>query len=195
MGIRILGARLVAAGVAVLLATSASADRYRFDKAHTQILFFVDHLGFSKSQGEFHDYDGHFVFDPEDWAKSAVDVRIRTASIDMDDEPWDKHMRSRDFFHVDAYPEMRYRSLEVAKLGESNGRAYGELTLLGVTRPVVLDVTFNKAGKHPKTGDYVAGFSARTTVKRSEFGMNYGLPFVGDEVEVRLEVEGIREGG
>jgi polyisoprenoid-binding protein YceI len=134
------------------------------------------------------------VFDPADWASAAVEVTIPTATVDLDDEKWNEHMRSRDFFHVASYPEMRFRSARVLQTGERAGRVYGDLTLLGVTRPVVIDVTFNKAGVHPKTGAYVAGFSGRTTLRRSEYGMSYGLPFIGDEVEVRLEVEGIREG-
>jgi len=174
---------------------AGAADRYAFDKAHTQILLFVDHLGFSKSQGEFHDYDGSFTFDPADWSKSSVEVVIRTASVDMDDYEWDKHLRSKDFFDVAQHPTMSFRSTRVEQTGENQGKVYGKLTLLGVSRPVVLDVTFNKAGVHPMSKQYVAGFSARTVIRRSDFGMKYGLPMVGDEVDVRLEVEGLREQG
>jgi len=170
-----------------------AADQYGFDKVHTQILFFVDHLGFSRSVGEFHDYEGGFVFDPEDWAAGSVEVTIRTASIDLDDPEWETHLRSKDFFRVDEFPEMRFRSTSVEAVGERQARVHGDLTLLGVTRPVTLDVHFNKAGIHPKSKKYVAGFSARALVKRSEFGMDYAVPMVGDEVEVVLEVEGIRQ--
>ena len=181
----------------ILLATLFSgvgfaADQFAFDRAHTQILFFVNHLGFSQSQGEFHDYDGDFSFDPGDWANSKVEVTIRTASIDMDDYAWDKHLRSEDFFAVNQHPEMRFRSTRVERTDEQRGIIAGDLTLLGVTQPVTLDVTFNKAGVHPISKQYVAGFSASTVVKRSDFGMEYGLPMVGDEVQVRLEVEGYR---
>jgi polyisoprenoid-binding protein YceI len=171
----------------------AAGERYAFDKVHTQILFFVDHLGFSKSQGEFHDYTGGFTFDPQHWEDGAVDMSIRTASLDMDDAKWDEHLRSKDFFDVAHFPEMRFKSLRVERSGEQTGVVHGELTLLGVTRPVDLEVHFNKAGIHPVRKDYVAGFSARATVTRSEFGMNYGLGMLGDAVEVRLEVEGIRQ--
>jgi polyisoprenoid-binding protein YceI len=181
--------------VAILGSTAAHADRYRLDPVHTQVLFFVDHLGYSKSEGEFRELEGSFVFDPANWPGSSVELRVRTASIDMGDADWEKHMRSRDFFAVDAFPEMTFRSREVAGFSDRKGRIYGDLTLLGVTRPVVVDFTFNKAAVHPKTGKYVAGFSGTTTLRRSEFGMSYGLPFIGDEVEIRLEVEGIREDG
>ena len=177
----------------LLALPAAAADRYVFDKAHTQILFFVDHLGFSRSQGEFLDYDGEFRFDPADWSAGSVQLTIRTHSIDMDDYEWNQHLRGQDFFRVNEYPEMSFKSLSVESSGENQGRIHGELTLLGVTRPVTLEVRFNKAGVHPFNKQYVAGFSASTRIKRSEFGMNYGLPMVGDEVEVMLEVEGFRQ--
>lgn len=172
---------------------ASAADQYAFDKVHTQILFFVNHLGFSRSVGEFHDYEGGFVFDPEDWTAGSVDVTIRTASIDLDDEEWDKHLRSPDFFRVEEFPDMRFKSTKVEPVSAQDAKVHGELTLLGVTRPVTLDVHFNKAGVHPKSKQHVAGFSAHTVVKRSDFGMNYAVPMVGDDVEVVLEVEGIRQ--
>lgn len=172
----------------------AEAERYAFDKAHTQILFFADHLGFSYSQGEFHDYDGYFTFDRENPENSEIDVTIRTASIDMDHEKWDAHMKNEDFFDVENHPTMTFKSTGIEVTGENTANITGDLTLLGVTKPVVLNVTHNKSGEHPFSGKYVAGFSASTTVKRSEFGMDYGLPMLGDNVEVRLEVEGVRQG-
>jgi len=178
---------------ALLMSAAAHADRYRIDPVHTQVLFFVDHLGYSKSEGEFRQFEGKFTFDPAQWADASVELRVHTASIDMGDAEWEKHMRSKDFFAAEAFPEMTFRSREVKQFSERQGRIYGDLTLLGVTQPVVIDVTFNKAAVHPKTGKHVAGFSGKTSLRRSDFGMNYGLPFIGDEVEIRLEVEGIRE--
>ncbi|TNG01202.1 MAG: polyisoprenoid-binding protein [Gammaproteobacteria bacterium] len=171
----------------------AAVEKYVFDTKHTQILFFVNHLGFSNSQGEFHDYDGNFSFDQNDWMKSKVEIDIRTRSIDMDDHAWDKHMRDKDFFNVTKYPTMHFKSTRVEQINNKKGKLHGELTLLGITRPVSLDFTFNKSGVHPKSKKFVAGFSATTIIKRSEFGMNYGIPAVSDEVQIRLEVEGIRQ--
>ena len=175
------------------ISAMAQVETYTFDKAHTQILFFVNHLGFSNSQGEFHDYDGYFVIDRTQPQNSKVDVTIKTASIDMDDEKWDAHMKNEDFFHVEKFPEMTFKSTGVEVTGENTANITGDLTLLGVTKPVVLHTTHNKSGKHPFSGKYVAGLSAHTHINRSDFGMNYGLPGVGDEVEIRIEVEGIRE--
>ncbi len=179
---------------ALLFASHAlAADNYAFDKTHSQILFFVNHLGFSNSQGEFHDYEGGFTFDPADWSRSSVEVTVRTASIDMDDYAWDKHLRAKDFFDVRKFPEMRYQSIRVEQTGEKTGKIYGELTLLGVTRPVVLDLILNKVGLHPMKQTPRAGFSATTRLKRSDFGMKYAVPMVSDEVEIRIEVEGPRQ--
>lgn len=173
-------------------AAVVEAEHYSFDKAHTQILFFVDHLGFSKSQGEFHDYDGYFTFDRENPANSKVDVTIQTASIDMDDKAWDDHLKNQDFFDVEKFPTMTFKSTEIKVTGENTADIVGDFTLLGVTKPVTLKVTHNKSDKHAFSGKYVAGLSATATIKRSDFGMNYGLPAVGDDVNIMIEVEGIR---
>lgn len=175
-------------------AAAQGADTYDFDRKHTQILFFVNHLGFSMSQGEFHDYVGQYKFDPDNWADSSVEIHIRTHSIDMDDYEWDQHLRSEDFFNVDANPVMSFRSTRVEQTGDNTGKLHGELTLLRQTRPVVLDVHLNKAGVHPKSKKFTTGFSATGTLLRSEWGMDYATPFVGDKVELRLEVEGNRVG-
>ncbi len=174
----------------------AAVETYTLDKAHTQIVFFVDHVGFSKSHGDFLDFDGSFDFDENNPESGSVEVSIKTASIDMvGNQKWIDHLKNADFFDVEKYPTMDFRSTGVEMTGENTAKLTGDLTLLGVTKPVTLDVTFNKAGKHPFSGKYVAGFSARGTLKRSDFGMTYGLPLIGDEVELRIEVEGERHNG
>lgn len=171
--------------------TNAQAEpvEYEFDTVHSQIIFFVDHLGFAKSEGEFLDFDGGFTFDPENVEASKVDVVIDTASISLDDQKWDDHMKNADFFDVEKYPEMTFKSTSIEKTGEDTGKLTGDLTMLGQTHPVTLDVKMNKVGAHPRSGKQHAGFSATGSLKRSTWGMNYGLPMVGDDVEIRLEVE------
>lgn len=168
------------------------AEHYTFDKSHTQILFFVDHLGFSKSQGEFHDYDGYFIFDRAHPENSMIDVTIKTETIDMDSDKWDDHMKSPDFFNVEQFPDMTFKSTAIEITGEKTAKITGDLKLLGVIKPVVMQTTYNKSDKHPFSGKFVSGFSASATIKRSDFGMNYGLPGVGDEVNIMIEVEGYR---
>ncbi len=172
---------------------AAELPRFEFDKAHTSIVFYVDHLGFAKSTGRFLDFHGGFTFDPARVTESEIDVTIKTASIVMHDDRWDAHMKNEDFFDVENHPDMHFRSTDIEVTGENTGKVTGDLTLLGVTKPVTLDVTFNKADMHPRRPWYMAGFSATGTLKRSEFGMTYGLPAVGDEVEFRIEVEGYYE--
>ncbi len=163
---------------------------YKLEPVHTQILFFCDHLGFSKSQGEFLQFEGSFSFDPDDLSASKAEVSIDTASIDMDNQKWNDHMKNQDFFDVEKFPKMTFISNKVEPLSDNTMNVHGDLTILGHTEPVVLNVTHNKSGKHPFSGKYTAGFSATTEVKRSLFGMTYGLPALGDDIEIRLEVEG-----
>lgn len=182
-----------AAVVTGLLAFTAPAQAepvaYEFDKDHTQIFFSVNHLGFSHSMGRFNEFDGTLTLDQDAPENSAVNVTIATDSIDMGLEAWDDHLKNEDFFHVTEYPEMTFRSTAVEVTGENTANITGDLTILGVTQPVVLETTLNKIGAHPMSGKQHAGFSARGTIQRSAFGMNYGLPNVGDEVEIRIEAE------
>lgn len=190
---RLLLSAATAALMFVSVPAQAQIEKYSFDKAHTQILFFVNHLGFSNSQGEFLEFDGHFFFDRGEPDKSSVDVVIKTASIDMDDEKWDAHMKNADFFDVEKFPEMTFKSTNIEVTGDDTANITGDLTILGVSKPAILAVIHNKSDKHAFSGKFVAGLSATATIKRSDYGMEYGLPLVGDEVKIRIEVEGIRE--
>ena len=169
-----------------------AADQYGFDQLHTQVMFFVSHLGFAKSSGEFHQVDGYFMFDEANPAASVIDVSIPTSSIDMDSEKWNTHMKGKNFFNVEEFPVMTFKSTAIAVTGEKTADITGDFTLLGVTKPVVLNVVHNKTGNNPFSGKAQAGFSATTQIKRSDFGMKYALPGVGDDVEIRLEVEAVK---
>lgn len=172
-------------------ASTASAPRYTFDKAHTQIFFTVNHAGFSNSSGKFLEFDGGFNLDKQKPENSSVDVVIKTASINMDDTPWDDHLKGKDFFNVEKFPEMTFKSTKVELTGEKTANVTGDLTILGVTKPITLAVILNKAEVHPYIGKEAAGFSITGSLKRSDFGMTYGLPAVGDDVQLRIEVEGV----
>lgn len=172
----------------------AEIETYQLEKPHTQIIFSVNHLGFSHSFGKFTDYAGTIVFDRGEPEKSKVDVAIKTASLDLEDEKWNEHLKSKDFFNVEKFPDMTFKSVNILKTGDKTAKLTGDLTILGVTKPVTLDVTFNNAGKHPMKDAMMAGFSARGKIKRSDFGMNYGVPMVGDDVDLIIEVEAIQEG-
>lgn len=173
-------------------AAHANVETYDLDKPHTQIIFSVEHLGFSRSYGKFLDYTGNFVFDRGNPAASSTEVSIKTASLDMGDEKWDEHLLGPDFFDAAQFPEMTFKSTKIEVTGDKTAKITGDLTLHGVTKPVTLDATFNKAEKHAFSNKFVAGFSAHTTINRSDFGINYGLPMVGDAVDIIIEVEGNR---
>ncbi len=170
-----------------------AADQFKVDPDHTSVLFLVSHLGYSRVIGRFREFAGEFVLDQQNPANSRVVITINTASLDTNQPKRDAHLRSPDFFNVKEFPEMTFSSTLVQTTDGRNGKLTGDLTLLGVTRPVTLDVEINKVAPHPdpRTGMLVAGFSARAKLKRSDFGMTYGLRGgLGDEIEIWLEVEG-----
>jgi polyisoprenoid-binding protein YceI len=171
----------------------AGARDYRYDPVHTQILFSVSHLGFSHPTGRMHVKSGFIHFDPDDWSTARVDVEIDTASLDMGDAAWNAKLRSWEFFGTDKRPTARFVSTSVEKNAQNAGIAHGKLTLCGVTRPLDLAVTFNRAGVDSYSLHYTVGFSATAALKRSDFGMKKYLPNVGDEVAVHIEVEGLRD--
>jgi polyisoprenoid-binding protein YceI len=180
--------------IALLAAPAAFAApaEYRFDPVHSQVVFYADHLGFSHSIGRFAAPAGSFRFDPDDMASASVDATVDVSSLDLGDEAWERKMLSDEFFDARAHPTMRFVSERVEPAGKDTLRIHGQLTLRGVTRPVVLETRVNRVGRHTYSMKYVAGFSATATLKRSEFGMTRLLPAVGDVVELRLEIEGIR---
>lgn len=170
----------------------AEVMTYQFDPAHTNIVFLVDHLGFSKMIGQFQTFDGSLALDPNALEQGSVTVTVQTESVDTDFQKRDDHLRSPDFFNVVEFPTMTFESTKVEATGDKTARVHGNLTLLGVTKPVVLEATFNGVGPHPSpqmAGVTVAGFSGRTKISRSDFGMTGMVPNIGDEVAIWLEVE------
>lgn len=174
------------------LCTVASAADYTIDPAHTYPNFAVDHLGFSTMYGRFNTTSGKLSMDLEQ-GTGAVEIVIETASIDTGHEKRDEHLRSPDFLNVVEFPEMRYRSTSVTFHEDQRATVEGELTLLGVTRPVTLEVARISCGVHPFNKSNVCGFDAAATLKRSDFGMSYGIPAIGDELQLMLEVEAVRD--
>lgn len=181
---------LAVALVAGLATPAFAADEFSFDAGHTYIGFEIDHLGFSQTLGEFTEYEGTLKLDRKNLANSSIEVSIDTTSIDTDQDDFDEHLRSADFFNVEQYPSMTFRSTNVEVVGDGVLKITGDFTLLGQTRPVVLDVTLNKIAKHPfRPTIEVAGFSASTTLDRTQWGMDKYAPAVGTEVKIRIETE------
>jgi len=141
--------------------------------------------------GRMHVKSGTFRFDDADWSSAQVDATIDVASLDMGDAPWNRKLLSA-YFDVSNHPTARFVSTRVEKTGDRRGVVHGNLTLLGRTRPVDLQVTFNRAAVNGYTLQYIAGFSADAAFKRSAFGMTRETKSVGDDVTVHLEIEGSR---
>lgn len=179
---------VVASGI-TFSAAQAAPQTYVLETPHTQILFSVNHLGFSHSYGKFTGYSGKINFDPAAPATSSVDVTIDAKSIELNDTKWNDHVKNADFLDTEKFPHITFKSTKIEVTGEKTANITGDLTIRGVTKPVVLATVFNKLDKHPYSGKEVAGFSATTKFKRSDFGVNYGVPGVGDEMSITLEVE------
>ncbi|MGO9004490.1 MAG: YceI family protein [Beijerinckiaceae bacterium] len=187
--------KLIAAAAAAALlglaAPSRAAD-YKLDPAHTHVLFLVDHLGFSKMTGLFADTAGTLSFDPARVEASTLTVVIKTSSLATQFGPRDADLKGADWFNVTEFPEMKFVGTKFTKKDAKTGTITGDLTLLGVSKPVTLEVTFNKAGVRPTDKADTAGFSARGSLKRSDFGLKTYLPYIGDQVDLIIETEATR---
>ncbi|CAO3455974.1 Protein yceI precursor [Azospirillum argentinense] len=189
---RLLSVAALSALVALPMTAQAAPVAYKLDPAHTAVVFIVDHLGFSKAVGSFNTVAGELAFDKDAADKSSLSVTIDTASIDTNHAKRDEHLKSPDFFNAKEFPKMTFKSTKIETTGDKTGKLHGDLTLLGVTKPVVLDVTFNKDGVSPASKQETVGFSARGTIKRSDFGMKYGVPNIGDDIQIIIESEAVK---
>ncbi|MCF8479125.1 MAG: YceI family protein [Rhodospirillum sp.] len=181
--------------IASLTTTPALADveSYAIDKDHTSIVFNVNHMGFSTFVGEFTDFDGAISFDREDPSKSSVDFTIDLKSVETNVPKLDEHLQSPDFFDVGQFPSATFKSTAIEVTAANTAKITGDLSLHGVTKPVTLNVTLNKADKHPFFDAYVAGFTGSATVTRTDFGINTYAPAVGEQVEILINLEGHRQ--
>ncbi|MEJ5314612.1 MULTISPECIES: YceI family protein [Anaerolinea] len=170
---------------------------WQIDTAHTQIQFTVRHLMISKVRGWFEKFSGTVNLDENNLENTTVDVIIDAASINTREPQRDAHLRSADFLDVEHHPQLTFKSTRVERTGENTARLYGDLTIRGMTRPVVLDVTFNGMLTNP-WGMTSAGFSASTRINRKDWGLEWNVALeaggwlVGDEVEIAIEAELIK---
>lgn len=178
--------------LSIFAATAASAEGYAIDARHTFPMFEVSHYGFSLQRGRFNKVAGRLDLDPAA-KKGSVEVTIDTASVDMGFEDWNKHMRGERFFQTDKFPQARFVARDFAFDIDKPVPVTGELTLLGVTRSVVLKVSQWRCAKHPILPRQLCGADLETTIKRSEFGMSANLPGIGDEVRIAIPVEALKD--
>ena len=172
----------------------AEPAEFVLDPEHTSITFSTHHLGFADIAGMFLEAEGSFRFDEATRELSEVRIVVPTGSVFTNHARRDQHLRGRDFLNVEEFPEMVFVGRSAEPQGERTGRVTGELTLLGVTRPLTLEVRLNKAGRYPFLDEhYAIGIDASGTIRRSEFGMTYGEGWVGEDIRLVIGFEAIRQ--
>ena len=178
--------------------TVATQSTWAFDQAHSSVNFMVRHMVVSKVRGRFTKWDGTLAMDETNPVGGSVEVSIEAGSIDTGVEQRDGHLRSPDFFDVAKFPTLTFKSTKVEAAGAGALKVTGDLTMHGVTRPVVLDVEYSGSAKDP-WGGVRAGFSARTTIDRKDFGLAYnqlletGGVLVGETIEIAIEAEMVKQ--
>ena len=168
--------------------SKVTGGTYEVEGGHTQILFAYDHMGFSNNMGIIAMPTGTLTLDPKNLAAAKVTVEVPIANLRTAIPKLDEHLMKADFFDAEKFPTATFVSTGVKVDGATTAEITGNLTIKGVTKPVTLDAAFYGAGTGPAQmgGKENVGFSATTAIKRSDFGMGYGVPVVGDEIELKI---------
>lgn len=166
----------------------AEPEPYVFDMSHSRLSFDWVHQGYSVMLGRFTEFGGEFLLDVENATASSLDIWIAAASVDVFNAELNPRLRGPEFFDAAEFPEIRFRSHRIEPLDAQHLRVHGQLTLLGVTRPLTLEVTQNKVGIN-RQGLMVAGFSARGRLDRRDYGMDFLADVAGGEIAFRAEIE------
>jgi polyisoprenoid-binding protein YceI len=173
------------------LGLAAHADTFKIDPVHSSIVFSIKHFGVADFYGRFNDLSGKIVLDKADPSKSSVEVSVPVESVDTKNQKRDQHLKSPDFFNGKQFPMIIFKSKSVEASGD-NYKVTGDLALHGVTKPLTLEITKGAEAKGME-GEIRAGGEARFTIKRSDFGMDFMQGPLGDEVNVILSLEGVKE--
>ncbi|MCA9244525.1 MAG: YceI family protein [Phycisphaerales bacterium] len=168
----------------------AQAERYQVDPMHSSVVFRVKHMNVANFYGRFNEISGTVEIDED--GSGRIEVTINTDSLDTNSRDRDKHMKGEEFFDVAKYPEIKFRSNDIQKSGADTFVAKGEMTMHGQTRPLTATLKRTGAGADP-WGGFRAGYETKFTVKRTEFGMDGSLKALGDEVDVIVSLECMRE--
>lgn len=181
---------LLASALSLATITAFAAPvSYKMDPAHTDVIAQWSHFGYSNPIAHFGDVEGTIVYDADNIGASSVEVTLPMSGMSSHVAKFDEHLRSADLFDVANFPEATFKSTKVESAGEGKLTITGDLTLKGVTRPVVLAATINKVADHPMSKQPTAGFDATATFKRSDFGLGLYAPAVSDEVQIRITTE------
>lgn len=195
MQMKVLGAL----ALALPLAAMAAPENYTIDPTHTYAYFEVEHLGVSIQRGRFDRGSGKFSVDRA--AKTgAVELNIETGSVSTGDNAkgsrprtLDDHLKTADFFNVGEFPRMTFKSTGVKFAGDNPAEVAGSLTMLGVTKPLTLKVERWVCKDHPMNKKPMCGGNATATLKRTDWGMKYGVPAIGEEIRLWISVEGFKD--
>lgn len=172
--------------------------KWSLDPAHTLVEFSVKHMMIATVKGRFSGVEGFLEGDLPDLTTARVEASVDAASVDTREAQRDQHLRSADFFEVEKFPKLTFKSTQIDAAGGGTYKMTGDLTIRGVTRPVVFDVTFEGMGRDP-WGNERAGFSATAAVNRKDFGLQWnavletGGVLVGDRVKIAIEAEAIKQ--
>jgi polyisoprenoid-binding protein YceI len=178
--------------LAILFSSAYAAETYKLDPEDTSIVFRAKHLGVAYVYGRINGPTGSFVFDESSPSKCAIEIQAEAKNIDTAVEKRDTHLKSPDFFNAGEHPTISFKSKSVKKLKEAVYEVSGDLTLLGNSRPITIEVRDSGAGKDP-WGGFRRGFETSFTIKRSDFGMDFMTGGVSDEVNLTVSVSGIRQ--
>lgn len=161
------------------------------DDPHSQLGFTVTHLGISDISGTFNDFDATIKSEKPDFSDAQFELVAKTASIDTRVEARNNHLKSADFFNVEKYPTLNYKSTSIKKAGKNQYKLHGELTLNGVTKPVTMDLVYKGTVENPMSKKQTAGFQVTGTIKRSDFNVGAGFPapMISDEVRIKADGE------
>lgn len=183
---------LIAAALALVSTVAFAAPlTYKIDANHTDVVASWSHFGFSNPIAHFGKVDGNITYDPANVGASKVEVTIPLSGLNSHVPDFDDHLRSGDFFDAEKFPDITFKSTSVKAAGKGKLKVTGDLTIKGITKPVVLDVTINKTGVQPLAKREAAGFSATTTIKRTDFGLGLYAPNVSDQVKLSITTEAI----
>ena len=180
-------------GLLSLGAAHAAPLNQKVDLEHVQIIWTVGHGDFSKVMGQFRQINkADFVFDREDVSKSSVKVEVEAASLDSNHYFRDNWARSEASLNVWKFKTINFESTQIEKTGDNKGKMTGNLTMHGVTKPISMDVVYNKSGKHLSGKYSIDGFTATGKLKRSDFDMKAFIPWIGDDMEFTIQFEAHR---
>lgn len=190
----LVGGVVTAQTAATRVPAEVQAGTYKLDSGHGKITWKVNHLGFSTYVGQFVNVSADLTLDPANPSASTLTATVPLADVAPNDDGLKAHLQTPDFFNTAEFPTATFvaRSIMVDRENATEADVVGDLTLHGVTRSVTMEVAFNQAG--PSRGNtYRVGFDGEATIRRSDFGMSYGLPAIGDEVELHFEGEFVKQ--